>query len=266
MPAPYAGLQGYDLPTAVQRALEKIDGRPPTPAFFSTTGVVPGTLTLQPDNRGPAAIVVGLRLLLPQGVNLTYAVDVQVKGVTLVEGELPEVALSAPPAFVLGGSGPPFPLQAPIRLDSKTPMRLQVGPLTGETAPDVDFTAEMQVLYGSVEAVEAVMRAFGQARWWSFYAPRGLGASVTRTLTVEIGGRPTYAQHRVNGVTPGPNAVSQLDGTAMTVPGVTQILVGEAFLPHDIIQAQVYQYTLTTGGAMDVGHAFFSWHGPSADY
>ncbi len=270
MPDLYAPLQGYDLPTSIQRALEEVDGRPPTPAFFSTEGDVPGTLTLEPDNRGPAAIVVGLSIfntLFPAPDVLTFSLDLVVKGVTLVEGELPADALVPQASITILASAAPVPLQAPIRLDSKTPLRLQFGMLTGEPIDAGTFRAEMQVLYGSVKAVESAMRRFGQARWWSFYGPRGLGDTVTRTLTVEIGGRPTYAQNRSRFVTPNQSAFIQLDGTAMTQPGVVQVLTGEAFLPHDVIQAQVYQYTLNTAGAPpNTGRAFWSWHGPSADY
>ncbi len=190
MPPPFQALQGYDLPTAVQRILEEVDGKPPAPAHFADEGTMPGTLTVQPDNRGPAAVVVNLALLQGGGPpqTVTFRAEIEVKGVTLVEGELAADALGT-----INSSPVPSALQAPIRLDSKTPMNIQISMLTGETAFASDFRVEIEVLYGSVKACDEVIRRLGQARWWGFYGPRGAD-TFSNTLTVEIGGRPTYAK------------------------------------------------------------------------
>lgn len=257
MPPPFAPLQGYDLPTTVQRILEEVDGRPPAPAFFAVDGIAAGTLTLQPDNRGPAAVVVGLTLanIDTSPARFAWSVDLQVKGVTLVEGEMAFEVLEPDVAV-------PAVLQAPIRLDSKTPLKIQIGPATGESPLDNDVRAEMQVLYGSPGAVDEVMRRLGQARWWAFWGPRG-GDVETGTLTVEIGGRPTYVQNaRQTGT---PEVVITLDGLSMTPQAVESTIPGTVFLPHDTKQAQVYAYSLATGGA-GTGRAFWAWHGPSDDY
>jgi hypothetical protein len=261
MPNPFSPLQGYDLPTAAQRILEEVDGVPPAPAFFADEQAVPGTLTIQPDNRGPAAVVVGLTLI--QGSNppstMDYRADVQVKGVTLVEGELP--------ADALGHDAERFPpiLQSPIRLDAKTPLKVNVSMLTGIAPATSAMRAELQVLYGSVAACDEVMKRLGQARWWSFFAPPdpGGGDFATGTLTVEIGGRPSYVRSIARFNTP--DVTITLDGLTLTPDPVTQDLRGQSFLPHSVEQARVYAYRLATGGA-GTGRSFWVWHGPSDDY
>jgi hypothetical protein len=252
MPNPFSPLQGYDLPTAVQRILEEIDGQPPAPAHFADERPTPGTLTVQPDNRGPAAVVVGLTLQQQSGsTGLDYSADIQVKGVTLVEGELP--------ARALRGSSSEAPLLSPIRLDSKTPLKIQVSMLTGQAVIPNSHRVEIQVLYGSVAACDEVMRRMGQARWWSFYAPTGTDG--TGTLTVEIGGRPTYAQ-ALNEGDVNRSAIT-LDGLSLTPFPVERNPSSQSFLPHAISQAQVYAYALNTANA---SRAFWAWHGPSDDY
>jgi hypothetical protein len=253
MPNPFSPLQGYDLPTAVQRILEEIDGAPPAPAHFADERPTPGTLTVQPDNRGPAAIVVGLTLKQQNGsTGLDYSADIQVKGVTLIEGELP--------AFALRGSSSQRSLLSPIRLDSKTPMKVQVSMLTGQALLANVHRLEIQVLYGSVAACDEVMRRMGQARWWSFYGPVGADLA-TGTLTVEIGGRPTYAQSLNQGDL---NSTSvSLDGLSLMPFPVQDNPGTNSFLPHAIQQAQVYAYALATANA---SRAFWAWQGPSDDY
>jgi hypothetical protein len=260
MPNPFSPLQGYDLPTAAQRILEEIDGKPPTPAHFVDERATPGTLTVTPDNRGPAAVVVGLSLTqVGAFVQMQFRADVEVKGVTLVEGEAPVEVLDPGRATDNGV------LLSPIRLDSKTPMNIQISNLTGKVPLAATVhRVEIQCLYGSVEACDEVMRRLGQARWWSFYAPPTAATSFSSTLTVEIGGRPTYArQQRTQAGGGSVSASISLDGTSLTPQPVQNVLAGVSFLPHAISQAQVYAYTLAITA---VDNAYWAWHGPSDDY
>lgn len=247
-------LNGYDLPTAVAAMLEELDGQPPAPAHYAVTGPVPGSLDVQADRRGPVAIVVGMVLRQISGAGLlSYRANLKVGDYTFMEGVTPIEVLREDIAV-------PTALLSPIRLDPSTPIKMLVSMLPGEVAQAGEHTLSLQVLYGSVRAADAVMEAFGEARWWTAYAPKG-GTIETTTLTVQIGGRPTYVRTRTN---TGPPEVSvQLDGRTLTPQPIMEQLSGTAFLPHEVRVGQVYQWQQATGGA-GVGRAFWSFHGPAA--